>query len=114
MQETLIKKQKISARINDQFDAIVYLAEVEHDGEVFSFGTGLVTSDFHYWFGLQIQEAHAKNENFDGGVFMEFEDGRVGRALLSHLKNCEEAGSKIAFTFNGKLIPLIKGSTYEE
>lgn len=112
MHETAIKKQKFSARINDQFDAIIFLAEVKHDGETFYFGTGLVTSDFHRWFGHQIQCAQAKNEHFDGCVYVELEDGRVGRALLSHLENFEDAGSKIAFVFHGNLVPTCEKEQY--
>lgn len=103
MKETTIKRQKHSARINDQFDATIFLAEAEHDGERFFFGTGLVTSDFHRWFGHQIQCALAQNENFDGCIFVEIEDGRIGRALISHLENFEDAGSKMSFIFHGDL-----------
>lgn len=104
MEEKTIKKQKISAKINDQFDVTIFLVEVKHDGETFSFGTGLVTSDFHIWFRNQIQYAQMNNEDFNGCVYIELEDKRVGRALISHLETCEEAGSKISFVFHGNLV----------
>ncbi len=104
MTETAIRKQKCAARINGQFDALLYLAEVCHDGQKFHFGTGLVTTDFHRWFGEQIKRADATDDSFEGRVRVDFEDGRIGRALISHVGRCDEAGSKIVFVFQGGLV----------
>ena len=104
MPELAIKKQKCAARINDQFDALLYIVEFPHDGTKFYFGTGLVTTDFHRWFGEQIKIADVRDESFEGRVRVDFEDGRVGRALISQVGSCDEAGSKISFVFQGGLI----------
>jgi len=104
MPETGIRKQKYSARINDQFDALLYVVEAQHDEQKFYFGTGLVTTDFHRWFAEQIKRAQVTNESFDGRVRVDLEDGRFGRALISHVGSCDDAGSKIAFVFHGGLM----------
>ncbi len=106
MVETVIRKQKCSARINGQFDAMLYIVEAPHDGAKFYFGTGLVTTDFHRWFGEQVNHANATEDSFEGRVGVELEDGRIGRALISQVKRLddEDSGSKIAFVFQGGLV----------
>jgi hypothetical protein len=104
MAETAVRKQKCAARINDQFDALLYMAEAHHDGEKFYFGTGLVTTDFHRWFGEQIRHAQNTDEGFDGKVRVDFEDGRLGRAMIRYVGKCDEAGSRISFVFHGDLV----------
>jgi hypothetical protein len=92
--------------LNDEFNAMLCINETEYDGFKFYFGTGIVTQEFHRWFGGQILRAN-KDEDFDfeGRVKVSFEDGRVGRALISHVGNHDpEAGSKIAFVFQGGLV----------
>lgn len=103
MSEIVVNRQKLNAKINGKFDALMYLVEFPHDGQKFFFGTGLVTTDFHKWFGEQVTNSKEDNE-FEGRVFVEFEDNRVGRALISHVERCDEAGSKIAFVFQGGLV----------
>lgn len=111
MTETL-KKAKYSGRINGEFDALFYIVNVQHDSFNFYFGTGLVTTDFHRWFAEQVQKANSNaDDGFDGRVCIELEDGRVGRALINNVGRCEEAGSKIAFVFQGGLVSRQKEMT---
>lgn len=99
-----VKKTKYAARINGEFDALLYIVSVVHDGFTFYFGTGLVTTDFHRWFTEAIIKANAQDEGFEGRVCISLEDGRIGRALISHVGRCEEAGSKISFVIQGGLV----------
>lgn len=91
-----MKKSKHAIRINDEFDAMLYLMECDHDGETFHVGTAIVTHDFHRWVGGQIREGV-----FKGNLCIAFEDDRMGIAHVNRVLPLEEGGSKIVMVFQG-------------
>jgi hypothetical protein len=107
---------KHSAKLNDEFDAMFCINEVEYDGFLFYYGTGIVTQDFHIWFGEQVKRAATdKDFDFEGRIKVTLDDGRIGRALISHVSQHDpEFGSKIVFVFQGGIMKPLKEESNEQ